>query len=233
LKGGGKKMKKFWNMILKDNTAEISIFGEIVSSGWEWDESETSANTFQKDLKALGDVSEINLHINSPGGSVFDGITIYQMLVQHKAKINVYIDGLAASIASVIAMAGDKIYIPNNAMMMVHNPWTYAIGNANELRKQAEDLDKIGVSMRESYLNKTGEKISEEELTALLDNETWLSAKEAVDYGLADELLSENRVAACISKELFAKYKNVPETFTKSENEPTLLAKKLKILKGE
>ncbi|MCH4175895.1 MAG: Clp protease ClpP [Streptococcaceae bacterium] len=226
-------MKKFWNMILKDNTAEISIFGEIVSSGWEWDESETSANTFQKDLKALGDVSEINLHINSPGGSVFDGITIYQMLVQHKAKINVYIDGLAASIASVIAMAGDKIYIPNNAMMMVHNPWTYAIGNANELRKQAEDLDKIGVSMRESYLNKTGEKISEEELTALLDNETWLSAKEAVDYGLADELLSENRVAACISKELFAKYKNVPETFTKSENEPTLLAKKLKILKGE
>jgi ATP-dependent Clp protease protease subunit len=233
LKGGGKKMKKFWNMILKDNTAEISIFGEIVSSGWEWDESETSANTFQKDLKALGDVSEINLHINSPGGSVFDGITIYQMLVQHKAKINVYIDGLAASIASVIAMAGDKIYIPNNAMMMVHNPWTYAIGNANELRKQAEDLDKIGVSMRESYLNKTGEKISEEELTALLDNETWLSAKEAVDYGLADELLSENRVADCISKELFAKYKNVPETFTKSENEPTLLAKKLKILKGE
>lgn len=226
-------MKKFWSMVLNGSVADISIFGEIVSAGWEWDESETSANTFQKDLKSLGEVTEINLHINSPGGSVFEGVAIYQMLIQHKAKINVYIDGLAASIASVIAMAGDVIYIPNNAMMMVHNPWTYALGNANELRKQAEDLDKIGSSMRESYLNKAGKKISEEDLTVLLDNETWLSAKEAVDYGLADELLPENRVAACVSKELFAKYKNVPETFAKGENETTLLEKKLKILKGE
>lgn len=226
-------MKKFWNMVLNGNVADIYIFGEIVSAGWEWDESEISANTFQNDLKSLGEVAEINLHINSPGGSVFEGVAIYQMLIQHKAKINVYIDGLAASIASVIAMAGDVIYIPNNAMMMIHNPWTYAIGNANELRKQAEDLDKIGASMRESYLNKSGEKISEEELTELLDNETWLSAKEAINYGLADELLSENRVAACVSKELFAKYKNVPEAFVKDENELSLLAKKLKILKGE
>lgn len=226
-------MKNFWNMAVKNGIAEISIFGEIVSSGYEWSDSDTSATRFQNDLKNLGELSVINLHINSPGGSVFDGIAIYQMLVQHKATVNVYIDGLAASIASVIAMAGNNIYIPSNAMLMVHNPWTMAMGNASELRKQADDLDKIGQSMQQSYLNKSGDKLDEETLQSLLDNETWLSASEAVGYGLADEVLPENRVAACISKDLFAKYHNVPEVFEEKKDEPTLLSKKIRILKGE
>lgn len=233
-------MNKFWNMVLNGLIAEITIFGEIVTSGYEWDDSETSALSFQKDLKALGEVEVINLHINSPGGSVFEGVAIYQMLVQHKAKVNVYIDGLAASIASVIAMAGDTIYMPRNAMMMVHNPWTIVMGNANDLRKQADDLDKIGQSMSESYLSKIGDKIDAQKLQELLNDETWLSAKESVEYGFADELLEENRAAACVSKKLFAEYKNVPEKLkvepeekSKVEvKEDTLLAKKLKILKG-
>lgn len=225
-------MPKFWNMTATNNEAEINIYGEIVSSGWEW-EADTSAHTFQQDLSALGEVNVINLHINSPGGSVFEGIAIYQMLVQHKAKVVVHIDGLAASIASVIAMAGDVIKMPNNAMLMVHNPWTYCVGNANDLRKQADDLDKISLSMKESYLNKTKDKLSEDKLKELLDNETWLSASEAIQYGLADELLEENRMAACISDKLFASYKNVPQQLTEKTKEPTLLDKKLKAYKGE
>ena len=223
--------KKFWSMTKNENNADISIFGEIVTSGYEWYESDVSASGFQKDLKGLGEVDTINLHINSPGGSVFDGIAIYQMLVQHKAKINVYVDGLAASIASVIAMAGDNIYIPKNAMLMVHNPWTVAAGNASELRKQADDLDKIGQSMKESYLSKTNGKLDQETLQKLLDDETWLSADEALAYGFADEVLEENRMAACVSNELFAKYRNVPKDLTAKKEEPTLVSKKIKILK--
>lgn len=218
-------------MTKNENNADISIFGEIVTSGYEWYESDVSASGFQKDLKGLGEVDTINLHINSPGGSVFDGIAIYQMLVQHKAAINVYVDGLAASIASVIAMAGDNIYIPKNAMLMVHNPWTVAAGNASELRKQADDLDKIGQSMQESYLSKTNGKLDQETLQKLLDDETWLSADEAVAYGFADVVLEENRAAACISNELFAKYRNVPKDLTAKKEEPTLISKKIKILK--
>ncbi|MEC6747339.1 head maturation protease, ClpP-related [Marinilactibacillus sp. XAAS-LB27] len=225
-------MKKFWSMLLNGTTAEITIFGEIVSSGYEWDDSDTSALSFQKDLKELGEVDTINLHINSPGGSVFDGVAIYQMLVQHKAIVNTYIDGLAASIASVIAMAGDRIYIPRNAMIMVHNPWTIVMGNATDLRKQADDLEKIGQSMQESYLSKIGDKITAEKLTELLNEETWLSATEAVEYGFADEILEENRVAACISDKLFADYKNVPEKLKKKTESESLLAKKIKILRG-
>lgn len=231
LKGGVELEKKFWSMTKNENNADISIFGEIVTSGYEWYESDVSASGFQKDLKGLGEVDTINLHINSPGGSVFDGIAIYQMLVQHKAKINVYVDGLAASIASVIAMAGDNIYIPKNAMLMVHNPWTMAVGNASELRKQADDLDKIGQSMQESYLSKTNGKLDQETLQKLLDDETWLSADDAVAYGFADEVLEENRAAACVSNELFAKYRNVPKDLTAKKEEPSLVSKKIKILK--
>jgi len=231
LKGGVELEKKFWSMTKNENNADISIFGEIVTSGYEWYESDVSASGFQKDLKGLGEVDTINLHINSPGGSVFDGIAIYQMLVQHKAAINVYVDGLAASIASVIAMAGDNIYIPKNAMLMVHNPWTMAVGNASELRKQADDLDKIGQSMQESYLSKTNGKLDQETLQKLLDDETWLSADDAVAYGFADEVLEENRAAACVSNELFAKYRNVPKNLTAKKEEPSLVSKKIKILK--
>lgn len=228
---------KFWQMsLISAGIADVYILGEIVSSGYEWSDSDTSAATFKKDLDALGDVETINLHINSPGGSVFDGSTIGSMIKQHKATVNVYIDGLAASIASVIAMAGDNVYMPKNAMLMIHNPWTFAIGNANDLRKQAEDLDKIGLSMQESYLGKSKDKLSAEKLQELLDNETWLSASEALEYGFADEILEENQVAANVSQELFAKYKNVPAKLQlkaekKEEKVISLTQRKINLLK--
>lgn len=235
------KNNKYWSMKASgDSSADVFIFGEVVTSGYEWDDIDTSATSFKKDLDALGDLSTINLHLNSPGGSVFDGVAISSMLKQHKATVNVYIDGIAASIASVIAMAGDTIFMPSNSMMMVHNPLTLVWGNAQEIRKQADVLDKISESMKLSYLERAGDKLDKETLDNLMDNETWLSAHEAVSYGLADEVIASNQVAASVSDELFAKYHNVPSALkaqntgksseTKKEN---LLKQKLQILKGD
>lgn len=162
-------------------------------------------------LKQIGDVKTINLHINSPGGDVFEGVSIYNMLKQNKANIHVYVDGLAASIASVIAMAGDTITMPENSMLMIHNPWTIAQGNSKELRKVADDMDKMGESIKASYLSKSNNKLDVDTLTKLMDDETWLTAKEAVDYGLADEVLEPVQMAACLTEEEAKKFKHAPK----------------------
>jgi ATP-dependent Clp protease protease subunit len=253
------KVHKFWSLQASADgqSADVYLLGEIVTSGWEWDESDTSAQTFQKDLQALGDVSTINLHVNSPGGSVFDGVAIGNMLSMHKATVNTYVDGLAASIASVIAMSGDHIFMPANAMMMIHNPLNGVWGNSSDLRKAADDLDHIGESMKQSYLNKAGDKLDEQALTNLMDNETWLSAQEAVDYGLADEILAPVNAAASLSNKFASLYKHIPENLLRNQseqpaaivgggdpviaaglnpqpkNELSLVSKKLKILRGE
>lgn len=191
------------------DSADIFIYGDIVS--YKWDETDTTAASFKQDLDALGDVNTINLYINSPGGNVFEGVAIHNMLKRHKAKINVYVDALAASIASVIAMAGDTIHMPKNSMLMIHNPWTLAIGNATELRKVADDLDRIGQSVKQTYLQKAGDKLDDEKLQEMLDAETWLSADEAYEYGLCDVVLEASQVAASINNEWFSRYKNVPK----------------------
>ncbi|QWH53867.1 Clp protease ClpP [Bacillus mycoides] len=198
------------------NSADIFIYGDIVR--WVWEDyfpEDVSSNTFKDDLDALGEVSTLNLHVNSPGGSVFEGIAIYNMLKRHKAKVNVYIDALAASIASVIAMAGDTIYMPKNSMLMIHNPWTWTEGNAAELRKAADDLDRIGNSSKQTYLQKAGDKLTDEKLQEMLDAETWLSADEAFEYGLCDVIEEENQMAASLNKEVLSKYKNVPKQLQK------------------
>ncbi|MEK3718861.1 head maturation protease, ClpP-related [Paenibacillus sp. FSL R7-0333] len=204
---------KFWEMKMSANdpsSADIFIYGEITRYAWE-EYGEVSSKSFKNELDKLGDeVETIHLYINSPGGSVFEGIAIHNMLVRHKARIIAHIDALAASIASVIAMAADEIRMPKNSMMMIHNPWTFAIGNATELRKAADDLDRIGQSAIQSYLQKAGEKLDDETLKNLLDAETWLSADEALGYGLCDVVEEANQMAASISEALFAEYRNVP-----------------------
>lgn len=205
-------------------SADIFIYGEITKYAWE-EYGEVSSVTFKNELDELGDdIEVINLYINSPGGSVFEGVTIHNMLKRHKARIIVYVDGVAASIASVIAMAGDVIKMPKNAMMMIHNAWTFAWGNAKELRKVADDLDRISNSSMQSYLQKAGDKLTEEVLLELLDAETWLSADEAYEYGLCDEVLESNNMAASISKDLFAKYKNVPKQLLEGKQAVNLSA---------
>ncbi|HHY08895.1 MAG TPA: Clp protease ClpP, partial [Corynebacteriales bacterium] len=141
---------KFWKFkALDDNTGELTLYGEIANETWWGDE--ITPKEFKTDLDALGDINTLNIYINSPGGDVFAGQAIHSMLKRHKAHKNVYIDGLAASIASVVVMAGDTIFMPKNAMMMIHNPWTWGIGNAAEFRKLAEDLDKIRESLIAAY----------------------------------------------------------------------------------
>lgn len=212
-------MKKFWEckQSANQNEADVFIFGEIVS--FKWDDTDTTAASFQKDLKELGEVSQINLHINSPGGSVFEGIAIGNMLRQHKARVVAHVDALAASIASVIVASCDEVIMPENSMLMIHNPWTISMGNAKELRKQADDLDKIAESSVVTYLAKAGEKLTEEKIKQIMDEETWMSAQEAYNYGLCDVVESANKVAASISQKLFETYQKVPEKLLDSRQE--------------
>lgn len=181
-------MKKILNQIKQTtaNSADIYIYGDIYD--YWWDDESNSAISLKEKLMSLGDITEINLHINSLGGDVFEGIAMFNLLKQHKANVKVYIDGIAASIASVIAMSGDTIYMPKNSMMMIHNCWTTSTGNSKEFRKLAEDLDKIMEASLESYMSKVN--ITKEKLKELLDDESWLTAQECFDMGFADELLA-------------------------------------------
>ncbi len=166
--------------------ADLFIYGDIVDFAW-W-EDDVSANDIRKKLNETN-AKTINVHINSLGGDTFTGVAIYNLLKAKSktAKIITYVDAIAASAASIIAMAGDKIIMPSNTLMMIHNCWTLSIGNANELRKTASDMDKIMDAVIQCYLSKI--KITEEELRALLDDETYLTAQEALEKGFCDEVL--------------------------------------------
>jgi len=176
---------QFWELKQAGDTLELYIYSTVESDSW-WKESETSAKHFRDALAQHPNAKEIKIYINSLGGSVMEGIAIYNQLKRHAAKKTVYIDGFACSIASVIAMAGDTVIMPKNTVMMIHNAWTIVMGNAAELRKAADDLDIINQASRQAYLDKSGGKITEEKLTELLDAETYLTAEQCIAYGFAD-----------------------------------------------
>jgi ATP-dependent Clp protease protease subunit len=209
--------KKFWNFkALDDKTGELTLYEEIANETWWGDE--VTPKEFKTDLDGLGDIDTLNIYINSPGGDVFAGQAIHSMLKRHQAHKNVYIDGVAASIASVIAMAGDTIFMPKNAMMMIHNPWTFGIGNAEEFRKLAEDLDKIRESLIAAYEGRSA--LTRDEIIELMNEETWLTTDECLDYGFCDVVEKEKQMAACIDKAILARYKNTPEEFLTEEPKP-------------
>lgn len=211
---------KFWSFkAAGGGKAELFLYGVVESQSYWWDEGDqVTPKNFKADLDALGDIDALSVYINSDGGDVFAGQAIHSMLKRHKATVTVYVDGLAASIASVIAMAGDKVVMPRNAMLMVHNPWTIAYGNATDFRKLADDLDNIRESMIAAYQDKSS--IDRDKLLALLDAETWLTAEEAVSYGFADEIEQQKEVAASLKDGILAvngqemdlsKFKNAPK----------------------
>ena len=176
----------------KPKTVELYIYSAVEGDSYDWCEdkvikSETSADFFREKLEECGEVDNINIYINSLGGSVKEGTAIYNQLRRCKAYKTVYVDGFACSIASVIAMAGDKVVMPANTVMMIHNAWTYTCGNAKQLRKQADDLEVLNEAARQAYLLKSGDKLAEEKLTEMLEAETYLTAKQCIEYGLADE----------------------------------------------
>lgn len=203
-------MKKFWEVkAAAGKTGNVYIYGGIFS--YKFDDEDVTAKSFKEDLDALGEVDTLNIYINSPGGAVFQAQAIYTQLKRHKAAKHVYIDGLAASAASFIAMAGDKVYMPKNATFMIHNPMTYAYGNASDLRQTITMLDKVREGMIEAYLGHIGDKITEDKLKELLDAETWLTAQECYTYGFVDEIIEEKNVAANVDPAIMAQYKNVPD----------------------
>ena len=196
-----------------ETSADLYFFGDINSESLgEWQKyypDDKAPKDVQDFLDQLGDVSKINVHINSGGGSVFGGIAIYNILKRHAAEITVYVEGLAASIASVIAMAGDKIIIPANAQMMIHKPSSIAWGNADTLRKEADILDGCQKVILKTYMQHAKEGVTEEELDGLINAETWKNGEGWQDY--FDIEVSEKSLAVACVSEYYDKYKNMPE----------------------
>lgn len=175
------------NAVNGSDTAEIFIYDII--GGYD-----INAKSFIAELKKIG-AANIDLRINSPGGAVFDGNAIYNALKRHPAAVTVFIDGIAASIASVVAMAGDVIRMPENAMMMIHNPSNLAFGDAEDMRRGAELLDKVKETIISAYASKTGR--SRKQIAQLMDDETWMTAADALELGFADYIDDEVKAAAC------------------------------------
>ncbi len=195
-----------------NDTVELFLYGVIRQAYW-WDEEDSciSANGVKKQLDMVKG-KNINVHINSNGGDVFESIAICNLLKQHDGVINVYIDAMAGSGASVIATAGVKVFMFPNSMQMIHNAWTITSGNAKELRKTADDLDKISASASESYKSKfVG---TDEELKELLDDESYLTAAECLAFGLCTEIIEdkpkEEPPQNSVKTSLFAKYNKTP-----------------------
>lgn len=205
-----------------ENEYKLTVYGSI--GGWFSENNAEAVRRKIQDVKA----EKIHVHINSGGGSAFDGVAICNQLKQHSAEIIVHIDGWAASAASVIAMAGDKIIMPSNTMMMIHQASTFEYGNADLFEKTARDLRKIDSALAASYKKRfVG---TDEELKQLLKDETWLTAEEAVALGLADEIADEIEiddtqedeeveVVENFKEDLVAKYMKQPNN--QNPKEPT------------
>lgn len=185
-------MKPWYKIENKSDKAEIWIYEEIGQDFWTG--GGVTAKKFQEEIVAIKQ-SQIDLHINSPGGAVFDGVAIYNLIKQHPANVTTYIDGIAASIASVIALAGDKVIMAENALYMMHNPSGMVMGTASDMRSLADVLDKIRGTMTGVYAKKSGRP--DDEISSLLDAETWMTADEAKEFGFVDEIADEMDLAAC------------------------------------
>lgn len=188
-------MKKYYNLCVnKENgEADIYIFGDITS--WRWIESDVSSYTLSKELEMLPeDVKIINVYINSYGGEVAEALAIRSQLKRHSAKVKTYCDGVAASAAVTVFMAGEERIMSNASLLFIHNAWTYGSGDANDFRKQADDLDKFTEQSINAYMEHL--TISEEDLKKMMDEETWLKPAECLEMGFATTIEGENQSKA-------------------------------------
>lgn len=207
-----------------ETTADLCFFGDINSESLgEWQKyypEDKAPQDVQDFLNQLEGVSKINVHINSGGGSVFGGIAIYNILTRYDAEIIVYVEGLAASIASVIAMAGDKIIIPANAQMMIHKPSTVAWGNADEMRKQADILDGCQKVILNTYMSHAKEGVTQDDINELINAETWKNGEEWQEY--FDIEVSEKSLVAACNSDYYDKYNNIPDKLQERQEMPVL-----------
>ncbi|WP_213766757.1 head maturation protease, ClpP-related [Caballeronia sp. dw_19] len=203
------KNRKWWDIKALTNAqgatvAEIRIYDEIGFWG-------TDAKTFIAQLdEAAANAAEVIVAVNSPGGDVFDAFAIYNALRRYAGKVTARVDGVAASAAGLVVMAGDQVVMPENAMLMIHNPWTIALGSAADLRSTADMMDKARDGILAAYRRKSGQ--SDEDITAMMDTETWLTALEAQALGFCDVIENPVKLAASTKAiELLARFKNPPE----------------------
>lgn len=176
-------MKKYYSLTTEGREASVMIYGEITS--WPWMESDVSSYNLSQEIERL-DVDVLHVYINSPGGEVGEGVAIYTALKRHKAKIITYADGFACSIAATIFAAGNERVMYDTSLLMIHNAWTYAAGDADGLRKAADDLETINssaVSALQAITNVEPEKLKE-----MLDAETWINAADALEMGFATRI---------------------------------------------
>lgn len=211
-----KTPSKYYSLETSGKSAEIMIYGDVTS--WPWLESDVSAYNLSKQIQEL-DVDEIVVGINSYGGEVAEGLAIYNSLKNHKARITTRVDGFACSIASVIFAAGDKRIMNDASLLMIHNAWTFASGNAAELRKQADDLDKINDASVKAYMAVAN--IEESEIREIMDGESWLDPEEAKEIGLATEIVEteSDKPSQSVRKKVFQMLKN-PYMLETDEEEP-------------
>lgn len=197
-----------------DDTTEINLYDEI--GGWFG----VTAKQFRDTLDGVKS-SKIILNINSPGGDVFDGIAIYNDLLAHKSYVVVRVTGLAASAASLIAMAGNEVQIAENAFFMIHNAWSVAVGDARAMTKRAGLLSKIDTELVDTYAARTGGDA--DDIKNQMNEETWLSADEALEQGFADSIITAEEKADAKASFDLAPFKNVPKAL-----KPRRMAKKAK-----
>lgn len=213
-------MAKYWNKI---NDTEYSLYGEIVADqSYKWSNDDACPSDIREMLKAAGG-KDITLRINSPGGDVFSGIAIYNQLKDYSGKITAVIDGMAASIASVIAMAADEIKMPENAYFMIHKAWTMAMGNADTMREEADVLDGLDETIFNAYRKKFTDETDEEAVRNLIKSESWLNAEETAKI-FTVTLLGAKEIAASADAEGYLKKMGLkmPEGLVKPEkSEPT------------
>ena len=205
-------MRTSWYKIsAQEETAEISIFGDVGAS-W-WGDSVTLAD-FKKDFDAIKDRDSIKLMINSPGGDVWDGMGIYNLISSVRQKVTVEVMGLAASIASIIALSGNELIMGESSYFMIHRPWSFSMGTSDELRKDAGLLDKIEDQLVAIYEQHTA--MTEDELKTAMSEETWYTADEAVEIGFAAGVADYGQMAASYDISRY-KYAHVPAEMAEDE----------------
>lgn len=187
------------------DVADVLIYDEIGAWG-------TSAKMFAEDFNGIK-AKTINLRLNTPGGDVFDGLAIYNTIKNHPSQVVVHIDGLAASMGSIIALAGDEVRIAKNGYMMIHNPWTIAAGDSGDLRKQADMMDKLTGTMAQTYAEATGK--TPEEMKQYMSDETWFDASEALAMGLVDSITEEDGDMPAAVAKAIGKFNKTPEPLRK------------------
>lgn len=196
-----------------ERSADLFIYGDIISDSWyKCCNEETCPQDIVEFLTGLEGAENINIYINSGGGSVWAGIAIYQQLKRHTAKKTVYIDGIAASIASIIAMAADELIMPEGAELMIHKPmngYIFEMRNADELRKDADVLDRAQENITDIYMTMAADGVTRETITAAINNETWMNTTKAHEYFNLNVEESRIAAAACNSA-YFTRYQNTP-----------------------